>query len=954
MLRVEVVTNQDDKEKLLTTFDPAKGSWIVSDLKSKSEIQERLLLKRSVVPSQAVMRASEFWRKTLIAQNPSIRFGSRSLLTALLREFLDHEAPKRELAERRYSATTLLRAVTEFLPIYLHPQGEELIQDWFRQNPNSFMHWGHWYIVTSHAFSYLKAKEIYLAEWSRYLVGDSDCPIANEDLVVDLGAHLRRSEFDWFLSRASQLTGELTFILPSREWISSYPSLFPAELKNLTHSKPTAQTLDSFYFERYPSCVAEAKAATQRVRDWLEGGVPVDDILVVASRPHQYFSLLSAHLSCEGIDFFSNEDFSESLRSHPSLLRTMARLRILAEKASREDYELCLFNPTQPAPAPFHEFKTKLALYYSQEDAFRFLPARSLSQHEEFQSKRRRQNSLSLSEFEGWLRQHLDGLEFEEVFECLEADIPHDLKLSWGSWSEYMEQLSLSQKLKLSDATRTSGVQLCALNSADWVRAGHRIYLGLSETQLRPLFKGIIPRKDVETLRSDLGFDLQDDEVPASEFELEWQAQNQMPNNLNTDISTSRDFKEYWYFCPSTDSSGQEISPSAWFMEKISCHANDRNQGASGKTDFSSKQNFSRKQDCSGKQDPFANRALRWDVLQKSSFAIVGRERGWAESELITIEDRVLIDLGKRDLKPFGGGVVKRLSASSIERYLRCPFLLTANKLFQLSDEGELDYDLRATDRGRILHKVLELLLEEPFDTSNLNFSSLFAKALDETQTPLIDNDLWDALSQPLMRLISQFVALEKKYRAEFPTVRTLARELLVQGWWNPKASSFSRQPLEAESVEFRGVVDRVDEDSQGRVVLYDYKLSAGQLAQGSSWLEKNQLQLLLYAAAIEQGLSSLERRSVVGAFYVSLSPPDRTKGLRLIDGGEEFYLTSGRGRNMIDSKELSELYARVGEKMNDVCSGLKQGMFIPRPNDLRICGECRWKVTCRAPHTNM
>src|SRR3954454_6230452 len=91
MIRYRLIHSRLDKEALLDSFDPFEQQWIVSDLKSKQEIQNRLLARYGCVPGECVLRASELWRKWLGHLSHSYRVVSPAFLVASVAEYLEHK-----------------------------------------------------------------------------------------------------------------------------------------------------------------------------------------------------------------------------------------------------------------------------------------------------------------------------------------------------------------------------------------------------------------------------------------------------------------------------------------------------------------------------------------------------------------------------------------------------------------------------------------------------------------------------------------------------------------------------------------------------------------------------------------------------------------------------------------------------------------------------------------------
>jgi hypothetical protein len=66
MLHLHPVRSFSEKEELLRSFDPERQTWVVSDLRSKLDIQKYLLASRPILEEEAILRASELWRKAAV------------------------------------------------------------------------------------------------------------------------------------------------------------------------------------------------------------------------------------------------------------------------------------------------------------------------------------------------------------------------------------------------------------------------------------------------------------------------------------------------------------------------------------------------------------------------------------------------------------------------------------------------------------------------------------------------------------------------------------------------------------------------------------------------------------------------------------------------------------------------------------------------------------------------
>jgi len=152
----------------------------------------------------------------------------------------------------------------------------------------------------------------------------------------------------------------------------------------------------------------------------------------------------------------------------------------------------------------------------------------------------------------------------------------------------------------------------------------------------------------------------------------------------------------------------------------------------------------------------------------------------------------------------------------------------------------------------------------------------------------------------------------------------------------------------------FSGRIDRVDGDEQGLVAIYDYKSSAASAKQFGSWIKNNKIQLLLYAMAIENGLSQFAAKPVAGAFYYVARTLDRENGFKVKDIPQALFdVSNGQKRNRLTDAEKQTLYGEAKKRIQAAAQGILAGQFAPKPRDVENCTTCQWSVICRAPHLN-
>ena len=192
-------------------------------------------------------------------------------------------------------------------------------------------------------------------------------------------------------------------------------------------------------------------------------------------------------------------------------------------------------------------------------------------------------------------------------------------------------------------------------------------------------------------------------------------------------------------------------------------------------------------------------------------------------------------------------------SASRLEAYGACPFQFFVKNALALEARAVPELGLDASQRGSILHKILELTYRNAADV--LDGESLLEsqrKACREVfssaprQYGFRPSAVWEIEQEQLLKKLED-------------TTRALAED----SGWTPFAYEqdfgFDGTPLleialEGETMRLHGVIDRVDRNADGELRVVDYKT-------GSSHLDKSdlengyRLQLPIYALAARDAL---------------------------------------------------------------------------------------------------
>ena len=271
------------------------------------------------------------------------------------------------------------------------------------------------------------------------------------------------------------------------------------------------------------------------------------------------------------------------------------------------------------------------------------------------------------------------------------------------------------------------------------------------------------------------------------------------------------------------------------------------------------------------------------------------------------------------------------VSSRQLEDYATCAFRTLAKRLWRVDRDEEDDDELGRREQGKLLHRCLE---------------SYFRRMGDERRLPLRgDAGELQTLREVAASEMAAFAAEEhvghavlwELQRAE--ALRTLA--LVVEAEAGKEPIELERKfgfegswpPLVLGEVHVRGVIDRIDREPDGTLLVLDYKSSRPESLRRrlrAQTLLAPEFQLALYAAAVRQR----EPGARVDAAYLSLQTGERTATLRK---------AAGRDALDVDSLLAQELPRAVQERAGQ----MRRGFFEVRPLS---CDFCQLAPACRLP----
>ena len=892
MLKLRAVTSPEQKQLWLKEHAANKRTFIVPDLQSKLTLQKVFLQSNELLEEDAVLRASELWKKLLFMSDPEVRLISVDLTKTLLVEWL--KAVDLPWAQTAGAAKTLFAYMQQLLPLLSHPDGKRLLEEWFEQHPQSRLRWQVWFEVGLHFWQRFVEMKWLPQPWvPSYLLHNANTQLRwPKYLVLDLGLELTAVEAELIKNLSQHQDVEIWY--PSSEWSSYYAT----SLRSYEILKGPEQQISSVAFEslaapeqwqlkQYTTMLSEVKAVTAQLRKWLDQGVKLQNIAVVAPDIETYWPTLKSYLQVEGIQVDKSE--VASLQTFSSTQRWLAEMRLRCSEVASVDLELSAYQDNQKPILPFHEFKALFSVLYDNADLDRNQDLLKL-----YGQEYRADEILGRDQFTGYALKFwpsaLRNKVFESFWKTFLQETPIRLELTLRSWLHYCEVFLSKKEQSIRDANNL-GVQVLSLHSAEWLQATHVWFIGATEEALKDFEMVGLTLSESMSLAANLGFHFSRPDKSQMEWMARWFLGKKFANAV--------------FSVPETDFSGQLQAPSLLWLLTAVYRGRKR-----GQVDIPE--------------------STRWDEKQQ-----VSEKGGHANLH------RVQQDLGEIE-KPNWSKTPKpvSLSATQLERYASCPFQFAAERILNLKELPLLDLDADHMSDGRLLHAIVEELTAEPmrFARTADELEELVEAARVKTEFRIADERLWPQMKKRYIDQAERFLAFEKTWRENFPNFKIVAREL-----------SFD---VELQSTRLRGKIDRVDMDRSGHYALIDYKRGGLQTHLSGS-IDRGEFQLWLYSMLVEEGMTSLSPGEVEGAFYFSLKEMQRKRGFRLKEAQQELFSLEEKSRNLMTCEEKKAYYEKLKIVIAEIILKMQNGAFNPDPKDKKECTRCDWRTVCRAPHLN-
>ncbi len=912
MLHFTAIPNSSAKRKWILGLNPKEITYIVPDLATKSEVQRHFFKEKNikVLEEDSVLRANEFWLKA-ITQN---FFDFQMISSFLAQTLLQQWASESELNITSSGVKRLQGYFQQLLPIITKPTSVDILQQWFNENPESFISWGRWYQLAVMAWQKFNEHQLIPQNClSAYLlanIGSMNLKWKRK-IYFDLGADLNLTEVELIHHLSQEL--DITVVTPDISLLNKYESLFSTykllqEKSSQDHlglvvpevlNLPSEDLLESSKkFKRFSTVVSEVKDLTAQVRYWLNNGGKPHEISVVTPNIEKYWPILKPYFDKEGIPLIKNEIIIAS--TLPSVCRWISKLRVYSGKLSSVDIELIEF-AGEEQHVDFENFKKLYSVFYDENDL-----KRDQGLYDKYFVAMDLNKFYARDEFLIWslgFWQHSDEHDvLKTIFNQILLECPLKTKMSLNYWLNYLEQIVSKKEITVEKSSY--GVHCINLSASSWVESKYTYVVGLSSSQFKVNPVDSIDLGEISKLYQQTGFLVDKFNVSSENYLLSW--------------IFRKNFKEAIFSYPETGINGEVGAPLLFWLEE----------------------KFRRDKNTEHKDSP-----------QKSLWDLEQNQRSHTLSTKNLAEKIIQSDLGLDDYQPLEDKKYLdhiRFSPTSIERFIACPFIFMSEKIFNLQDLPDIDFDENPMNRGRLSHAIVESLTEEPFcaEHSDEDLLRVIENCKEKLKLDYYNIEIWHYHRETYLKLAKEFLKAEAEHRLQFPQTKVKHREVKLKLFWDQKEKKLSDKGFPLNTV-----IDRIDQNSSGDYTVIDYKSSSSQATNFESWTKKKSVQMPLYIMAYQKWLQSKNKEgSFVGAFYYVLKDMSRGKGLK-VSSHDQSLFELGSKRGQADQEGLERLCEATCELTAEVVGKVEAGFFAPEPEDVNACGQCNWRSLCRAPH---
>ena len=904
MIRTILLSSPSERLAYFKQFDQTQHTWLVSNVRSKIELQQTILETHGYFEGDSVQRISEFWKTILARYFPEKKIIPDDLIEFLAEKWIE-ENPETQL---KSSSRHLLTRACHQLSDLIFSEQDGVLLEWIEENPDVELHWLHWVeVCKKFIFSMVNEKNCLSSKWAagfllHAFANRHDVHVWDKEIFLDLGADLHSSEAQFF-SRLSQHV-KITVLKPRPPEAKFWGRLKTYDFLELTQDQMSSNEKNdsrfsepnAFQIIHHETALGEIQYAVAQIRQWLQEKIAPEDILILFANYDMYWRKFSALCNLEGIPL--DQSVKTKMIDLPLVQSWLSQCWTQFGLFEKEQTYHFLFSP-EAQKISFDDYQKKYSLYEELSDLSN-IP--QLKPYAHFQI-----NRASSRIFHQIM---------EQLFQCANHfQKPDDQKILsrciqtiWQNLVEFPEQNLADYKKMIqkilshteivaNHTISTQSIQTSQIQSCQVHQGVKRIYLGLNQENFM-MTPRIYKADETKLLSRDLNLFFEDDETSLAEFELYWQSHANFKqtlysycnSNFQGDLTAPHHFiTELQYF--------QKINPKTPDLE-----AHPTVYSSLRGTDLSSEA---------------ASRAL----------------------------DRRQCDQGERRFQINTASNTLSLSATHLQNYKRCPFIYYSQKILKLKDLPEVDFDVDLLTEGVLIHALFESLLPHIHqDWPDEKIDQLLEDLRIKLKVDTFDQSVWDAAKKRYLRTAQRFLSFERQW-AQKNTQNQI-------GELEKKFKLTVKDLLPEMEVLFQGTIDRIEIDSQNNILLVDYKRSTSAHKSPSSWVKDNLLQLLFYGWLVKR-YELLEKKNLLGLVHYDYQRMNRKSSLLHENALQTLLHGTGNETDPVDDLTFQSFFDQIETEVRELVQKMAQNEFHPEPLDPNECPRCTWRGLCRAPHLN-
>jgi ATP-dependent helicase/nuclease subunit B len=897
MLTFIPIEHPDQIQKIISEYPVDQHQWIVSNLKSKQDLQKLCLMKNGFYLDENILRISDFWSIWLRRLAPHFQILSSEFIRTWIQQISESD---QTLDVKFHEVSTLHYYIQQLAPLLLSSNHESLME-WFVENQyNNDQHkWYKWYLKSKYVLNLIIDKNMIDATWiSSYLQKLNLNKIElSKPIILDLGSEMTSVEMDIFIRLSKNC--DVYIIEPNPKWKSKYQFLLNTyktnegfgrenKIENPTTTVSPHLNSETQNFLRVSTQLAEVKWIAEQVRRWLDNGIQPHEIALLSPQVEKYWPTLLTHLNIEGIPI--DKPIVTNLISTGFFQNLISMIQSYSNTVTWENLETSYYQqltPDQTVRDSFDYAKFKaLFIELTDEDDlgrdaeikkmfYRKINFQSILQREEFLAK--------IIEFVA--KQNIPKPEFTEYLKFLEIVIKDfiaqttDQKFKFSDWFDLFKSMLSRKEIKIKKSN-SGGLQIRDLGAVYLNKVTHRIWFGLDDSVFQSTDKNLIPLKDIEVLKSVFDFPLQYPEESHDEFNLRWLSESKCT--------------EQFFTCSHVSLSGEPLNTSIFILEN------------------------------NPEPDHLFIPHTRLDQIQKNFSVQAGtklfHEKNPTKNTVTNFE-------------------ISTVSGTDLVQYAKCEFKLLASKGFKLRDHSVVSVDLDPMEKGTLAHDLFEFLMtDEIYKQITVQKISDYLDQKRNSRRLYPNDDLfWSIQKNKFIQIGFRFSENEKK------RLNGLSLQYVLEKEFNLKFDHFN----------IKGRIDRIDHDtSTDEYLIYDYKRSdSANISNVDKWISKKEYQMLFYILALADEIKDPEKiRGAVYYFYQKLKV---NKGF-LSAGNVKFDSVVEVKKNMsLDQQGIEAVLSDFKTVLIHLFSKLQLAEFTAKPDDLSECDSCNWRRLCRAAHLN-